>query len=125
LPFSDTQCGLKGFRRAAARQIFSRTRVDGFAFDVEVLWLARQLGLEVAEVSVQATERQGSKVQVLADALGMLGEVWAVRRARTNRAYGNAGRTPTPSLQAAASLTDPPVAAVNAPSGTPPALQGG
>ena len=125
LPFGDTQSGLKGFRRAAARQIFSQSRVDGFAFDVEVLWLARQLGLQVAEVSVQATERQGSKVQMLADALGMLGEVWAVRRARTNRADGNAGQAPSPSLQAAASLADPPLAAANTPSGTPPALQGG
>jgi dolichyl-phosphate beta-glucosyltransferase len=123
LPFGDTQSGLKGFRRAAARQIFSQTRVDGFAFDVEVLWLARQLGLEVAEVRVQAMERQGSKVRMLADALGMLGEVWAVRRARTNGAYGNAGQTPTSPPEAAASLTGPPLAAANSPSGTPPALQ--
>ena len=47
LPFGDTQSGLKGFQRAAAQQIFGQARVDGFAFDVEVLWLARQLGLEV------------------------------------------------------------------------------
>jgi dolichyl-phosphate beta-glucosyltransferase len=86
LPFGDTQSGLKGFRRSAAQQIFRHTRVDGFAFDVEVLWLAGQLGLEVAEVRVQALERQGSKVQMLADALGMLGEVWAVRQAKTNGA---------------------------------------
>jgi dolichyl-phosphate beta-glucosyltransferase len=123
LPFGDTQCGLKGFRRAAARQVFSQARVDGFAFDVEVLWLARQLGLEVAEVSVRATERQGSKVRMLADALGMLGEVWAVRRARTNGAYGNAGQIPNPAAEAVASLTGAPLAAANAPSGTPPALQ--
>jgi dolichyl-phosphate beta-glucosyltransferase len=45
LPFGDTQSGLKGFRRAAAQQIFSQARVDGFAFDVEVLWLVRQLEL--------------------------------------------------------------------------------
>jgi dolichyl-phosphate beta-glucosyltransferase len=123
LPFGDTQSGLKGFRRAAAQQIFSQSRVDGFAFDVEVLWLARQLGLQVAEVSVQAMERQGSKVRMLADALGMLGEIWAVRRARTNGAYGNAGQTPTPSPQAAASLTGSPFTAANTPAGTPPGLQ--
>jgi glycosyltransferase involved in cell wall biosynthesis len=125
LPYSDTQSGLKGFRRAAARRIFSQTRVDGFAFDVEVLWLARQLGLEVAEVGVQAMECQGSKVQMLADALGMLGEVWAVRRARTNGANGDAGQTPTPSPEAAASLTGPLFTAANTPSGTPPAVQAG
>jgi dolichyl-phosphate beta-glucosyltransferase len=125
LPHGDTQSGLKGFRRAAARQVFSQSRVDGFAFDVEVLWLARQLGLEVAEVAVQAMERQGSKVQMLADALGMLGEVWTVRRARTNGAYGDAGQTPNPAPEPAASLTGPPFPAADTPSRTPPAVQAG
>jgi hypothetical protein len=123
LPFGDTQGGLKGFRRSAARQIFGQTRVDGFAFDVEVLWLARQLGLEVAEVGVQAMECQGSKVRMLDDALGMLGEVWAVRQARTNGALGDLGQTPTPSPQAVASLADPLPAAATTASGTPPACQ--
>jgi glycosyltransferase involved in cell wall biosynthesis len=122
LPFGDTQSGLKGFRRAAAQQIFSQARVDGFAFDVEVLWLARQLRLEVAEVHVQALERQGSKVQMVADALGMLDEVWTVRRARTNRADGNLGSVPIPSLEAA-SAADPPLGAVATPAGAPPALR--
>jgi hypothetical protein len=76
----------QGVRRTAAQQIFSQARVDGFAFDVEVLWLARQLSLEVVEVHVQAVERQGSKVQMLTDALEMPGEVLAVRRARTSHA---------------------------------------
>jgi dolichyl-phosphate beta-glucosyltransferase len=124
LPFGDTQSGLKGFRRAAAQQIFSQARVDGFAFDVEVLWLARQLKLEVAEVAVQAMERQGSKVRMLTDALGMLGEVWAVRQASANGAYGNVGQAPNPpSNEAAAGPADLPLTAVNIPPGTPPALQ--
>jgi dolichyl-phosphate beta-glucosyltransferase len=123
LPFGDTQSGLKGFRRPAAQQIFSQARVDGFAFDVEVLWLARQLGLEVAEVRVQAMERHGSKVQMVADALEMLGEVWAVRRTRTTRAHGEVGSAPIPSGEAAASAADPPFGAVTAPAGAPPALQ--
>jgi dolichyl-phosphate beta-glucosyltransferase len=124
LPFGDTQSGLKGFRRAAARQIFSQARVDGFAFDVEVLWLARQLRLEVAEVAVQAVERQGSKVRMLTDALGMLGEVWAVRQASTSGAYGEVGQAPNPpSNEAAAGLADLPLTVANIPPGTPPALQ--
>ena len=40
LPFTDTQCGLKAFRREAAHQLFSRAKVNGFAFDVELLLLA-------------------------------------------------------------------------------------
>jgi dolichyl-phosphate beta-glucosyltransferase len=121
LPYGDTQSGLKGFRRAAARQIFGQARVDGFAFDVEVLCLARQRGLEVAEVAVQAMERQGSKVRMLADALGMLGEVWTVRRSRTNGADGDMGQTP--SFEATARLADLPLTAPNTPSGPPSVLQ--
>jgi dolichyl-phosphate beta-glucosyltransferase len=80
LPFRDTQCGLKGFRREAARAVFGRARLDGFAFDAEALVLARRLGLAVAEVPVRAQERAGSKVRVLADGPRMLAELWAVRR---------------------------------------------
>jgi dolichyl-phosphate beta-glucosyltransferase len=80
LPFTDTQCGLKAFRREAARQLFGRARVNGFAFDVELLLLARRLGLPVAEVPVCAQSRFGSRVRVLADGRRMLGEVWLVRR---------------------------------------------
>jgi len=88
LPFQDTQSGLKGFRRAAARAIFSRTRLDGFAFDVEVLFLARRLGLGVAQVSVQPMECDGSKVRMAVDAQRMLRDVWAVRRLAAGGAYG-------------------------------------
>jgi dolichyl-phosphate beta-glucosyltransferase len=122
LRFGDTQSGLKGFRRAAAQAIFRQARVDGFAFDVEALWLAGQLRLEVAEVAVQALERPGSKVQMLADALGMLGEVWAIRR-RTNGAYDAGGEAPNPpSNEAAAGLSELPLTAA-IPSGIPAALQ--
>jgi hypothetical protein len=80
LPFTDTQCGLKGFRCQAAHRLFGRARVNGFAFDVELLLLARRLGLPVAEVPVRAQARFGSRVRVLADGRRMLGEVWSVRR---------------------------------------------
>ena len=42
LPFRDTQCGLKGFRRQAALQLFGLARLDGFAFDAELLFLAHR-----------------------------------------------------------------------------------
>jgi dolichyl-phosphate beta-glucosyltransferase len=86
LPFRDTQCGLKGFRREVARELFGRARVDGFAFDVEVLLLARRLGLAVAEVPVRAQERDGSRVRLLLDGRRMLGEVWAARQAAASEA---------------------------------------
>jgi dolichyl-phosphate beta-glucosyltransferase len=87
LPFHDTQCGLKGFRHEAARSLFGRARLDGFAFDAEVLFLAQRLGYEVVEVPVQASDRDGSKVRLAVDALRMLGEVWSVRRAAARGVY--------------------------------------
>jgi dolichyl-phosphate beta-glucosyltransferase len=90
LPFGDTQCGLKGFRRQAALEVFGRSRLDGFAFDVEVLFLARRLGLAVSEVPVRAEERAGSKVQLVVDALAMLGDVLRVRRWAVSGGYGRA-----------------------------------
>jgi glycosyltransferase involved in cell wall biosynthesis len=87
LPFSDTQCGLKGFRRGAAEAVFQRARVDGFAFDAEALLVARRLGIEVVEVPVMAEERQGSKVRLRGDALRMVADVWKVRRAAAGGVY--------------------------------------
>jgi dolichyl-phosphate beta-glucosyltransferase len=90
LPYRDTQCGLKGFRRHAALEVFGRARLDGFAFDVEILFLARRLGLAVTEVPVRAEVRDGSKVQLAVDALGMLGDVLRVRRWAVNGGYDRA-----------------------------------
>jgi dolichyl-phosphate beta-glucosyltransferase len=87
LQFQDTQCGLKGFRREAARSLFGRARMHGFAFDAEILFLAHRLGFEVVEVPVQASDRDGSKVRLAVDALRMLGEVWSVRRAAARGVY--------------------------------------
>jgi dolichyl-phosphate beta-glucosyltransferase len=80
LPFRDTQCGLKGFHRQAALEVFGRARLDGFAFDTEVLLLAWRLGLEVSEVHVRAEQRDGSTVRLVVDALRMLRDVLLVRR---------------------------------------------
>jgi dolichyl-phosphate beta-glucosyltransferase len=107
LRFGDTQSGLKGFRRGAAQAIFSHARVDGFAFDVEALWLAHRLGLEVAEVDVQATDRQGSTVRMRSDVLRMLGEVWTIRQATADGTYGSRPQVPIAQPTAAAVLADP------------------
>ncbi len=87
LPFADTQCGLKGFRREAARAIFGRAAVDGFAFDAEALFLAGRLGLGVVEVPVRAEERDGSKVRLAMDAVRMLREMGKVRGAAAAGLY--------------------------------------
>ena len=63
----DTQCGFKAFRRAAVGEIFSRARIDGFAFDTEVLLLARQLGLRVDELPVEWINDEETKFRPLSD----------------------------------------------------------
>ena len=65
MPFRDTQCGFKAFRRDAARDVFSRLRIERFGFDVEALYLARKLGYEVREVPVVWNNVEGSKVSML------------------------------------------------------------
>ncbi len=60
LDLVDTQCGFKFFGRDAAHEIFSRTELGGFAFDVEVLTRARELGYPIKEIPVEWTDKGGS-----------------------------------------------------------------
>ena len=76
----DTQCGFKAFRRDAARAIFSRQTLDGFAFDVEVLLLAERLGYKIADLPVEWINSRESKVRILHDSLAMLRDTLRVRR---------------------------------------------
>jgi dolichyl-phosphate beta-glucosyltransferase len=76
---SDTQCGFKLFRRGAARRIFPMLAEKGWAFDVEVLFLAQKLGMVIEEVPVNWSEVEGSKVGSL-DAWRMLLALIRVRR---------------------------------------------
>ncbi|MBA3302387.1 MAG: glycosyltransferase, partial [Acidimicrobiia bacterium] len=85
--YRDTQCGLKAFRSDAARLLFSRTRLDGFAFDVEVLHLVERYRLCLTEVPVTLVSAPGSTVSVARDALGMVRDLFRVRRWAGQGAY--------------------------------------
>lgn len=78
----DTQCGFKMFRAEAARQIFSRLRTERFAFDVEMIAVARDLGYRVAEVPVNWNYSGHSTVRLFSSGGRMLWDVFelAVRR---------------------------------------------
>ncbi|MEW6324760.1 MAG: dolichyl-phosphate beta-glucosyltransferase [Nitrospirota bacterium] len=65
----DTQCGLKGFRRAAAQALFSRNRINRFAFDVELIFIARKLGLQLGRVPVNVVASAPSTVRPAWDGL--------------------------------------------------------
>jgi glycosyltransferase involved in cell wall biosynthesis len=62
LPFRDTQCGFKLIEAAAARQVFPRQQLDGFGFDVEVLFIAQTLKYRCREVAVRWDNVEGTKV---------------------------------------------------------------
>ncbi|HRD01561.1 MAG TPA: glycosyltransferase family 2 protein [Candidatus Saccharicenans sp.] len=77
--FKDTQCGFKLFRKEASREIFARIKTTGFAFDVEVLLLARQLGYKIAEVPVVWINSPDSRVRLLGSSVKMLFELLRIR----------------------------------------------
>ncbi len=75
----DTQCGFKLFRRDAARAIFSRLEVEGFAFDVEVLYLADLLGYTVCEVPVSWQDQDHSTMRLFSDPPRMFLDILKIR----------------------------------------------
>jgi len=79
LPFRDTQCGFKSFRRAAAQAVFERCRVNGFAFDVEALIIAQRLGYRLADMPVRWVNSPQSKVKILLHPLQMFIELVGIR----------------------------------------------
>lgn len=77
--YRDTQCGCKAFRSDVARSVFSRTKLDGFAIDVEVLHLIERDGLSLREVPVTLDAVQGSTVSTVSSARA-LRDLLRVRR---------------------------------------------
>ena len=75
----DTQCGFKLFRGDVARALFSEARVDRFAWDVEILFLARRRGLAIAEIPVVWINSPESKVRFVRDAIQTLWDVLRIR----------------------------------------------
>ena len=76
----DTQCGFKSFRSNAAKEIFRRTSIDGFGFDVEMLFVARKLKFAIQPVAVHMIEhRQRSRVRLFSDSLRMFSNLFTVR----------------------------------------------
>lgn len=77
--YQDTQCGFKCFTRQAARVLFKDSRVDGFSFDVEILYLAGKRGFRVREVPVMWRQGRRSSVSLLRDSVGMLRDLFRIR----------------------------------------------
>jgi glycosyltransferase involved in cell wall biosynthesis len=79
LPFKDTQCGFKAFRRPAARVIFRLQRIERWGFDPEILFIARKLGYRIKEVPVTWGHDERSRMSYLKDGMKMLEEMAVIR----------------------------------------------
>lgn len=87
LPFHDTQCGFKMFRKEAADLIVSRMTLRGFAFDVEMLTIARLHRLKISEVPVVWRDVRESKVHPITNSLEMLRDVLKIRYRLSRNLY--------------------------------------
>jgi dolichyl-phosphate beta-glucosyltransferase len=79
LPFVDTQCGFKAFRREPCRIIFEQQRIERFGFDPELLYLARHHELRAVEIPVRWAHSPATKVSMLRDSLQMFLDVFLIR----------------------------------------------
>ena len=77
---SDSQCGCKAFKKDAAKAIFSRAKVDGFAFDFEGILWAQKLGYKISEMPVKIINHRESTVHIFRDTVKMLRDVSKIRR---------------------------------------------
>ena len=76
---ADTQCGFKCFRAEAAQDLFRRQTMDGFAFDIELLYLARRRRMTISEVGVDWYYQPQSKVRPIRDSFAMTLDLLKVR----------------------------------------------
>jgi dolichyl-phosphate beta-glucosyltransferase len=75
----DTQCGGKAYTAEAAQDLFARSRLDGFAFDAEVLFLARRAGYRVREIPFTLVQDRVTSIDFLADTPRMLRDLVLIR----------------------------------------------
>lgn len=79
LPFVDTQCGFKAFRRERCRIIFEQQRIERFGFDPELLYLARHHGLKAVEIPVRWSHSPATKINMMRDSIQMFVDVFTIR----------------------------------------------
>lgn len=77
--FSDTQCGFKAFSASSAKVVFKRQTLEGFGFDVELLYVAKKFGFRIAEVAVKWIDSPESKLHPGIDAMKMFLELISIR----------------------------------------------
>lgn len=76
----DTQCGFKCFTEEAAEDLFHQQTLNGWSFDIELLYIARRRGYQIQEIPIPWYYRQESKVSALQDALKIISDMIRIRR---------------------------------------------
>lgn len=79
LPYKDTQCGFKAFKRDATRWVFDRQTIYDFGFDVEILYLASKRGLRLLEIPVQWSHHADTRIRFFSDAVRMSVDLLRIR----------------------------------------------
>jgi len=79
LPFVDTQCGFKAFRRERCKIIFEQQRIERFGFDPELLYLARHHGLKAVEIPVRWAHSPATKIDMMRDSIQMFVDIFKIR----------------------------------------------
>ncbi len=77
---TDSQCGCKAFRREAAREIFSKSKVNGFAFDFEIILRAKNAGIKIIEMPVKIINHRESKINIVRDSIRMLRDIRKIKK---------------------------------------------
>lgn len=80
----DTQCGFKGFTAESAKFLFSRSKIDGFSFDVEILYLAQKAKMKIEQVPVEWYNDQRTKVHPIGDSFNMFIELLKIKKIHSN-----------------------------------------
>ena len=90
LPYKDTQCGFKAFKREPAQVIFRLQTIERWGFDPEILFIARKLGYRIDEVPVTWGHDERSRISYLKDGMQMLKEMYQIRKNSLRGRYDEA-----------------------------------
>lgn len=77
---NDTQCGFKMFKQGIIKPLFERVQLNGFGFDLEVLYLAKRMGFKVKEVAVNWKHVDGSKINLVSDSYKMFLNIFHIKK---------------------------------------------
>lgn len=116
--FFDTQCGLKGFRGDVAEALFGLQRIERFAFDVELLYLALKHGLEIKRIPVMLETKAASSVRLGRDSLRTFVDVGRIKLNQVRGTY-TSGHLANLVARECAKISDP----LRTPAATRPALR--